>query len=63
MRRIVWQCIVGLHDLRICLNWLKVAPKCPTISATFIRLNIGPTTRHTNTYRGSPDPRIVGLRF
>jgi len=45
------------------LNWLKVAPKCPTISATFIRMNIGPATLHTNTYRGSPDPKIAGLRF
>lgn len=52
MRHIVWHCIVGLHDLRICLNWLKVAPKCPTISAAFIRLNIGLTTLHKNTHRG-----------
>lgn len=61
LRHIVWQCIMGLHDLRICLNWLKVAPKCPTIFAAFIGLNIGPTTLHKNTYRGSPDPRTSGL--
>lgn len=63
MRHIVCQYIEGLHDLRICLNWLKVAPKCPTISAAFTGLNIGSTTLHKNTYRGSPDPRSKGLGF
>ncbi len=63
MRHVVWQCIVGLYDLRICLNWLKVAPKCLTISAAFIRLNIRLTTLLKNTYRGSPDPRTAGLGF